>query len=66
MRDSGEDYSEVIDGGSRGDALVLADPVAKGVSNVDGEAIGDAEGDIDGLAKDEGGGMVEAWLVVVL
>ena len=61
MRDSGEDYSEVIDGGSRGDALVLADPVAKGVSNVDGEAkVCDARGGQQGAGtggeREEGGG----------
>ncbi len=40
--------------------------MAEGITNVDGKSTCDTEGDIDGLAEDEGGDMVEAGLVVVL
>ncbi len=48
------------------DVLILANPVAEGVAGVDGEAVGDAEGDVDGLAEDEVRDMSKVWLVVVL
>ncbi len=34
-------------GGSRGSILILANPVAEGVTNVDGESTGYVEGDVD-------------------
>ncbi len=37
-----------------------------GVSNVDGEAIGEVEGDVDGTAEDEGRNIVKTWVVVML
>ncbi len=60
MGDSGKGELKVFDGGARGDTLILVYPVAKGVANVDGETIGDPEGNRDGLTEGEVGDMVKA------
>ncbi len=40
--------------------------MAEGITNVEGEAVGDLMQDIDGLARGEVRDMVKAWLVVML
>ncbi len=46
-------------------ALILVDLVLDGITNVEGEAASDLEGDVDGLAEKENGDVIEAGLVVV-